>query len=68
LSKSVSFEEKSSFDRTYLIEQEGIRKELSTENEEPIEKIEGKLVEERKDLNQQNKMKNKMSNEGPMEW
>jgi hypothetical protein len=49
------------------IEQEGTKKELSKENEEPIEKIEGKLVEEGKDLNQETKMQNEMSNEGAME-
>jgi hypothetical protein len=37
------------------IEQEGTRKELSEEHKEPIREIEGKLVEEGKDLNQENK-------------
>jgi hypothetical protein len=39
------------------IEQEGIRKELSEENEKSNERIEGKPTEERKDFNQENKTK-----------
>jgi hypothetical protein len=49
------------------IEQEGIKKELSEENEEPIKEIEEKLVKEGKDLNQENKTKNEMSNGGGTE-
>jgi hypothetical protein len=49
------------------IEQEGTKKELFGENEGLIEEIEGKLVEEGKNLNQENKMKNVMSNEGSIE-
>jgi hypothetical protein len=33
------------------IEQEGTKKELSEQNARPIEEVEGKLVEEEKDLN-----------------
>jgi cob(I)alamin adenosyltransferase len=49
------------------IEQEGTRKELSEEHKEPIREIEGKLVEEGKDLNQENKTKTEMSNNETME-
>jgi hypothetical protein len=49
------------------IEQEGTKKELSEDNEEPIEDIEEKPVEEGTDLNQEKRTKNEMSNGGATE-
>jgi hypothetical protein len=56
-------------DRTQLnsIEQEGTKIELSEENEEPIEDIEERPVEEGTNLNQEKRMKNEMSNDGATE-
>jgi hypothetical protein len=56
-------------DRTQLnlIEQEGTKRELSEENEEPIEEIEEKPVEEGTYLNQEKRTKNEMSNGGATE-
>jgi hypothetical protein len=56
-------------ERTQLnsIEQEGTKKELSEENEEPIEDIEEKPVEEGTDLNQEKRTKNEMRNDGATE-
>jgi hypothetical protein len=48
-------------------QQEGTMKELSEENEEPIEEIEEKPVEEGTDLNQEKRTKNEMSNGGATE-
>jgi hypothetical protein len=67
LSKLVSFEEKSGLAEPTQLnsnEQAGAKKELSEENAEPIEEIKEKPVEDVKDLNQENKTKNEMSNEG----
>jgi hypothetical protein len=56
-------------ERTQLnsIQQEGTKKEVSEENAGPIEEIEGKQVEEEKDLNQEKRTKNEMNNEGETE-
>jgi hypothetical protein len=56
-------------DRTQLnsIEQEGTKRELSEENEEPIEEIEEKPVEEGTNLNQKKRTKNEISNGGATE-
>jgi hypothetical protein len=45
------------------VEQKGTKKELSKENEEPIEDIEERPVEEGTDLNQEKRTKNQMSND-----
>jgi hypothetical protein len=49
------------------IQQEGTKKELSKENEKLVEEKEGKQVEEKNDLNKENKTKNEMSNSGTTE-